>query len=560
MRRANRHVLICGLRCRRDAEDGGPGGAGGDPGGRGRRARRRTPRSTAGPGPRPGPDILYGRPADAPQLRTRASGSAEPILVSGASAYRDGEFLYQDFLYDDHGARAARDPGDPRSGDDTFSRAERHLHVPDRPGRTRNNAADLVELRVKPLAGRDRVPHHAQHDQGRRARSAPRSRSAARRLPLPFPHGANVTAPAALFLTVHGATAELLDAATGQPVAGGAADRERRHRRGARSRSACRTAAGTRAAAGRAPGRRRRALGHGGRRATSRRGRPRRATQPGGAGRRRPGAPAFFNVAFRFDEPLPDVAEPDRARRPGLVARPARRRTRCATGDIRPFHADVDFGKLAPTATTTCRRARRRAADRPASTASSPATSRPSRASTSTSELRQLRRDCKGELRGRLQPYAIYVPDKPRPAGGYGLHAAAALARRQLQPVLGDAATSRSSASAGRGSHRDHRRRAAARTAGTTTTRAPTRSRCGPTSRATTSSTRRWTVDRRLLDGRLRHVQVRDPVPGPVRQGASRRSARPASGVWVPPADPQPGGAQSNTHPPCSPRCATSRS
>src|SRR2546421_694699 len=33
---------------------------------------------------------------------------------------------------------------------------------------------------------------------------------------VPWPHGAGVSSPAALFLTVHGSTAELLDAATGQ--------------------------------------------------------------------------------------------------------------------------------------------------------------------------------------------------------------------------------------------------------------------------------------------------------------------------------------------------------
>ena len=32
-----------------------------------------------------------------------------------------------------------------------------------------------------------------------------------------------------------------------------------------------------------------------------------------------------------------------------------------------------------------------------------------------------LPQSCKGEFRGRLQPYAIYVPRKPVPAGGYGL-------------------------------------------------------------------------------------------------------------------------------------------
>src|SRR3954449_9502429 len=77
---------------------------------------------TVASGARPGPDILYEPPATAPQLSNAGIWKASPILVSGTTAYRDGEFLYQDFLYDDHGANGGtRDSGDPRSGVDTFS-------------------------------------------------------------------------------------------------------------------------------------------------------------------------------------------------------------------------------------------------------------------------------------------------------------------------------------------------------------------------------------------------------------------------------------------------------
>jgi len=87
----------------------------------------------SGPGPRPGPDALYAGPVDAPQLQNTGIWKAPPILVSGATAYRSGEFLYQDFLYDDLGAgNAARYPDDPRYG---------------------GNAADLVELRLRPVPG-----------------------------------------------------------------------------------------------------------------------------------------------------------------------------------------------------------------------------------------------------------------------------------------------------------------------------------------------------------------------------------------------------------------------
>src|SRR6478672_10136075 len=104
-----------------------------------------------GPSPRPGPDVLYQPPAQAPQLRNAGVWHANPILVSGASAYRGGEFLYQDFLYDDHGARGlSRDPGDPRVGGDSFSAANGTYTYPTDPAYA-DNAADLVELRVKPL-------------------------------------------------------------------------------------------------------------------------------------------------------------------------------------------------------------------------------------------------------------------------------------------------------------------------------------------------------------------------------------------------------------------------
>src|SRR5689334_13311077 len=64
-------------------------------------------------GARPGPDLLYSAPPTAPQLENTGPWKAEPILVSGAEAYRSGEFLYQDFLYDDHGATGTADPNDP---------------------------------------------------------------------------------------------------------------------------------------------------------------------------------------------------------------------------------------------------------------------------------------------------------------------------------------------------------------------------------------------------------------------------------------------------------------
>ena len=104
-----------------------------------------------GPGSRPGPAILYQPPAAAPQLTNTGVWHAPPILVSGGSAYRDGEFLYQDWLYDDHGARELPDPADPRASGDTFSKPDGTYTYPTGAGYA-NDAADLVEFRVKPLA------------------------------------------------------------------------------------------------------------------------------------------------------------------------------------------------------------------------------------------------------------------------------------------------------------------------------------------------------------------------------------------------------------------------
>src|SRR6185503_1168779 len=105
----------------------------------------------SGPGQRPGPDILYAPAANAPQLTNAGVWKAAPILVSGAGAYRGGEYLYQDYLYDDHGGRQAPDPADPRSTGDTFSKPNGTYSYPTDSAYA-HNAADFVELRVRPLA------------------------------------------------------------------------------------------------------------------------------------------------------------------------------------------------------------------------------------------------------------------------------------------------------------------------------------------------------------------------------------------------------------------------
>src|SRR5437660_7229953 len=111
-----------------------------------------------GTAPQPGPAILYAPPAQAPALEN-APGlvwNAPPLLIPGASAYRAGEFTYQGYVYDDHGAKEVTDPKNPMhspggnpSGGDLFSAPDGTYDYPSGP-HYNENAADLTELRVKP--------------------------------------------------------------------------------------------------------------------------------------------------------------------------------------------------------------------------------------------------------------------------------------------------------------------------------------------------------------------------------------------------------------------------
>jgi hypothetical protein len=171
----------------------------------------------SGPGHRPGPDILYAPPAVAPQLQNAGVWHAGPILVSGATSYCAGEFIYQDWIYDDHGAKQAPDPSDPRASGSTFSRPDGTYTYPSGPGYD-NDAADLVEFRVKPppRATAFRVTLNTLANPALIAFSIAIGGTAGH--PHPFPDGANVSAPARLFLTVHPAggalAADLVDATT----------------------------------------------------------------------------------------------------------------------------------------------------------------------------------------------------------------------------------------------------------------------------------------------------------------------------------------------------------
>src|SRR3954464_3404219 len=303
-------------------------------------------------GSRPGPDLLYAPAPDAPQLQNTGPWKAEPILVSGAEAYRDGEFLYQDFLFDDHGGTGlADDPNDPfNQVENMFSPKHGTLSYPTDTATFANNAADLVELRVKPLADSTafRVTLNTLKAPNRAAFTIALGDSSALRS---WPHGADVVSPARLFLTVHGNHADLLNGATGQPLTPAptaSVDLSRRqidvripHAAWDPGTSTVRMAAGV-------------GLWDPAANSYLKPGPTASATTPGGASA---SGEALFNMAFRTDEPIPRINYPGTANtivegHAGVVQdgswwRERRQGDVLASGDVSEFRASVDFGKLA---------------------------------------------------------------------------------------------------------------------------------------------------------------------------------------------------------------------
>ncbi|MEO8687950.1 MAG: glucodextranase DOMON-like domain-containing protein [Solirubrobacteraceae bacterium] len=483
-----------------------------------------------GPAPRPGPDILYAPPADAPQLHNSGPWRAQPILVSGAGSYRDGEFVYQDFLYDDHGANAGqRDPGDPRAGDDSFSQPNGTYTYPTDPVYAQN-AADLVELRVRPQADATvfRLTLNTMLDADRVAATIAIGTSAA---PMPFPHGANATAPAELFLTVHGNRADLVNAlgVARTPAPQVTVLKESRqieisvpHGAWDPGRATVRLAAGV-------------GLWD---RAASRYlvpGNAATATTPGGAGAL-PAPPAFFNVAFRFDEPQPTVSDPS-----GTVGNPAWWRDKqqgqsLRTGDLSPFHADVDFGKLLAGTNDDSRVPSSGSIDRILASHFETKQGVDFNASCGSSSA------CLGELRGRLVPYALYIPHKTPARYGFTplMHSLGAnynqYSASRNQSQFGERGQGHLIATpSGRGPdgwYYDH--------AG------------AEVFEVWADVARHYPLDPDLTSvagysmGGYGTYKLATEFPDLFAKGQPTVGP-PGQGVWVPPADPQPGGAQSNT-------------
>lgn len=370
--------------------------------------------------PPPGPALLYAPAPRAPQLENTGVWEARPILISGASAYRCGEFLYQDWLFDDRGAAGAPDLSDPHGLASTsylFSRKAGTLTYPKDPVYG-NNAADLVELRIKALEDTTafRVTLNTLHDPERVAFTIALGNAGKK---FSWPYDSGVESPAEYFLTVHGSYGELRNAESGELVTPGPVvrlDVERRQFDVRVARAAwdpksdvVRVSAGV-------------GLWDGDKGTFLKPGLVATQNQSGGASVRQV---AMFNVAFR-EEPMPDFGRfsgrtiVDAVLHALLQARFWRERAQADAlrdGDISEFFAEVDFAKL-----------REGRVDE----SGVPKIGHMNRIYASRFEFGQgidydrecglgSSGPCDGPLIGQLQPYAVYVPSKPPADRGYGL-------------------------------------------------------------------------------------------------------------------------------------------
>ena len=378
----------------------------------------------------PGPAILHQPPATPPQLENRPGGvwRAPPILVSGTDEYRDGEYLYQGYLFDDHGAAGLLDATDPFVTKSLFAAKDGTLSYPTAPVYG-HNAADLVELRVRPLASATaiRITLNALVDPALTAFTVAIGSSP---VPHPWPAGAGVRSPASSFLTVHGSTATLTDASSGRvvtPAPTVVVDRGRAqvevtipHRAWDPGQAVVRMAAGVGLWDVRG--------GH-----YLQPGLVATATTPGGAA---PSGAALFDVAFRFHEPWPDwnvmgvattLVDAAVLEQVGQKCfwRDCAQAEALASGDLSGLSTRVDFGLLARNGTDVRHVPTSGPMDRIL-----PSHFAFGRTIDPGAACGRFPTRCDGMFGGRLQPYQIYVPPGPAPSRGWGvtlqLHASGA--------------------------------------------------------------------------------------------------------------------------------------
>lgn len=132
------------------------------------------------------------------ELQVTPPFHAAPLLVSGTDAYRHGEYLYQDYLLDDHGADTVPGLGSsgqwasqplfsPTAGDVLYPTGRRFA----------GEAADLVEFRVRPTrkAIVYRITFAVPSPRGTVVAGIGISNSRSDRKPTPWPFGAGITTP-----------------------------------------------------------------------------------------------------------------------------------------------------------------------------------------------------------------------------------------------------------------------------------------------------------------------------------------------------------------------------
>jgi hypothetical protein len=272
-----------------------------------------------------GPELLRAPSPRAPQLENTGIWRAAPIMVCHASTYRAGEFVHQGCVYDDQGAQLV--PTNWPEHSTTFAYRYPTTEA------YRQNAADLLEVRVKPLADATaiRITYNTMLDPSLVAATIALGTSTQ---PRPAPYGANTSMPAQRFVTVRGQRADVVDAGTGQLLAIApivTVDTERRQVEvrvpytafDPRGQTAVRLAV----AAG--------LWDKVGNRFLIPQAGPPTSAAPGGAVAGDPTPSAYFDIAFRAAEPFDSPWRND-LQKQALAAH-----------DISRFHASIDFVKLA---------------------------------------------------------------------------------------------------------------------------------------------------------------------------------------------------------------------
>ncbi len=315
-----------------------------------------------------GPDVLHRALPTSPQLENTRNWGARPILISGARAYRGGEFVYQDFLYDD---RALPYPADPK--------------------RLAGNAADIVEVRIERLkrATAIRVTLNSMLDPEAAAVTIGLGGDGPAQA---MPHNAGAKMPAEVFVTAHGCAGDVVRAADGGALARPTVtvDLHRRQLHIEVPYSAF-DPRGRAVRVGAAAG-----LWDAGK---------------GAYLRPDPSRPAFFNVAFREYGPWVQNTWMDASQNAALAA-----------GDLSPLHAVVDFRKLAARTADESGVPRTGPMNRIMVSRYEPVQGRGS--SNGGDILGNYICEppgCTPQYSGRLQPYSVYVPAVARPKDGYGV-------------------------------------------------------------------------------------------------------------------------------------------